>query len=62
MEKLFFTQVLNNNGVAAVMGHEVAHAFAKHGQERMTNSYGQQIGGLLVALGTSDKSAQSQQM
>jgi predicted Zn-dependent protease len=63
---VFYTGIMpicaNNNGVAAVMGHEVAHAFAKHGQERMTNSYGQQIGGLLVALGTSDKSAQSQQM
>jgi predicted Zn-dependent protease len=63
---VFYTGIMpicaNNNGVAAVMGHEVAHAFAKHGQERMTNSYGQQIGGLLVALGTSDKSAESQQI
>lgn len=63
---VFYTGIMpiceNDNGVAAVMGHEVAHAFAKHGQERMTNSYGQQIGGLLVALGTSNKSAESQQM
>jgi predicted Zn-dependent protease len=63
---VFYTGIMpicaNNNGVAAVMGHEVAHAFAKHGQERMTNSYGQQIGGLLVALGTSTKSTESQQI
>lgn len=63
---VFYTGIMpicaNNDGVASVMGHEVAHAFAKHGQERMTNSYGQQIGGLLVTLGTSDKSTESQQM
>jgi predicted Zn-dependent protease len=63
---VFYTGIMpicaNKNGVAAVMGHEVAHAFAKHGQERMTNSYGQQIGSLLVALGTSGNSEESQQM
>lgn len=63
---VFYTGIMpicdNVNGVAAVMGHEVAHAFAKHGQERMTSTYGQQIGGLLVALGTANKSAESQQM
>jgi predicted Zn-dependent protease len=63
---VFYTGIMpicaNENGVAAVMGHEVAHAFAKHGQERMTNSYGQQIGGLLVALGTSDDREESQKM
>ncbi|WP_397446829.1 M48 family metallopeptidase [Polaribacter sp. R77954] len=63
---VFYTGIMpicaNEDGVAAVMGHEIAHAFAKHGQERMTNSYGQQIGGLLVALGTSNKSAESQQI
>ena len=61
---VFYTGIMpicaNDNGVAAVMGHEVAHAFAKHGQERMTSSYGQQIGGLLVALGTSDKDPKTQ--
>lgn len=63
---VFYTGIMpicdNENGVAAVMGHEVAHAFAKHGQERMTSAYGQQIGGLLVALGTSNKNPRTQQI
>ena len=36
----FYTGILpickNEDGVAAVMGHEVAHAIAKHGSERMS--------------------------
>ena len=63
---VFYTGIMpiceNVNGVAAVMGHEVAHAFAKHGQERMTTAYGQQIGGLLVALGTSNKDPKTQRI
>ena len=63
---VFYTGILpicaNEDGIAAVMGHEVAHAFAKHGQERMSQGQLQQIGGLAVALGTSGKSQQSQQI
>lgn len=47
----FYTGILpiaaNETGVAAIMGHEVAHALANHGQQRMSASYIQQ--GLAVA-------------
>ena len=63
---VFYTGIMpicaNENGVAAVMGHEVAHAFAKHGQERMSSGKLQQYGGLAVALGTASKDPKTQQM
>jgi predicted Zn-dependent protease len=61
---VFYTGILpicaNEDGIAAVMGHEVAHAFAKHGQERMSQTQLQQYGGIAVALGTSGKSQEAQ--
>jgi predicted Zn-dependent protease len=47
---LFISQ--DENGLAVVMGHEVAHAIAKHGNERMSQSLLAQFGaiGLSVAL------------
>ena len=63
---VFYTGIMpicaNEDGVAAVMGHEVAHAFAKHGQERMSQGQLQQVGGLAVALGTSNKDGKTQQI
>ena len=63
---VFYSGILpicaNTNGVAAVMGHEVAHAFAKHGQERMSSAQMQQLGGLAVAIGTSGKDPRKAQM
>jgi len=53
----FYTAILpickDENGVAVVMGHEVAHAIANHGRERMSQGLIQEfgIGTLSAALG-----------
>jgi len=43
---VFYTGILpiaqNETGIAAIMGHEVAHALANHGQQRMSAAYLQQ--------------------
>lgn len=53
---VFYTGILpitkNDAGMATVMGHEIAHAFARHGAERMSGGMLQQYGGIAVALGT----------
>lgn len=41
-------------GLATVMGHEVAHALANHGQQRMSASVLQQLAGVGVAVGASE--------
>lgn len=53
---VFYTGILpicqSETGVAIVMGHEVAHALANHGGQRMSASQWQSIVGTGVALGT----------
>lgn len=53
---VFYTGILpvtkNDAGIAVVMGHEIGHAVARHGNERMSQQlvqqYGAQIGGVAV--------------
>ncbi len=63
---VFYTGILpmcaNTDGIAAVMGHEIAHAFAKHGQERMSSAQLQQLGGVALNLATMNKSPKQRQM
>jgi len=53
----FYTAILpickDENGIAVVMGHEVAHAIANHGRERMSEGLIEQMGmsTLSAALG-----------
>lgn len=63
---VFYTGILpickDDAGMATVMGHEVSHALANHGQQRMSAGLLQQLGGTGVALATGGKSAETQQL
>jgi predicted Zn-dependent protease len=62
---VFYTGILpickDDAGIAAVMGHEVAHALANHGQQRMSAGLIQQLGavGTQVAVGNKDPQTQA---
>lgn len=49
-------------GLATVLGHEVSHALANHGQQRMSAGLLQQLGGAGLAAATGGKSAETQQL
>src|ERR1700745_1279205 len=44
--------VKDDDGIAVVMGHEVAHALARHGAERMSQTMGVELAGQLLNIGT----------
>ncbi len=47
-----FKAAKNDDQLAAVIGHEVAHAIARHGAERMSQGRVAQVGGAAVGLAT----------
>src|SRR5699024_6036781 len=49
-------------GVAVVMGHEVAHAIANHGGERMSQGLVQQLGGVALTVALQEQPQLTQQL
>lgn len=62
----FYTGIMpvcqDESGVAVVMGHEIAHAIANHGSERMSQGLIQQLGGVALAVAVQDKPEETQAM
>jgi predicted Zn-dependent protease len=56
---VFYTGIIDvcqdETGIAVVMGHEVAHAIARHGNERMSQQMALQMGGLTIAAAMQEK-------
>jgi predicted Zn-dependent protease len=45
----------NETALAIVMGHEIAHSIAKHGNERMSQAMVQQLGGMALEVALAQK-------
>ncbi|MGV3768082.1 MAG: M48 family metallopeptidase [Chitinophagaceae bacterium] len=52
----------NEAALAVVVGHEVAHALAKHGSERMSQGLLQQVGGAALSVAMASKPAVTQNL
>ena len=60
----FYTGILpycqDDTGVAVVMGHEIAHAIAEHGGERMSHQMALQLGGMALSEAINSKPEETQ--
>jgi predicted Zn-dependent protease len=52
----------NDDGLAVVMGHEIAHAVAGHGNERMSQGLLTQLGGMALSVALAQEPQQTQQL
>lgn len=52
----------NETALAIVVGHEIAHAIAKHGSERMSQGMVQQLGGVALQVALSQKPQETQNL
>jgi len=52
----------NEAALAVVMGHEITHALAQHGNERMSMGLVQQLGGVALSVALANKPAETQSM
>ena len=52
----------DDNGLAVVMAHEIAHAVAKHGSERMSQGLLQQLGGQALSVALASNAPATQQL
>ncbi len=63
---VFYTGILpvcaDDDGIAVVMGHEVAHAVARHGNERMSQGMLAQFGGVALSLAVASQPGATQDL
>jgi predicted Zn-dependent protease len=52
----------NEAALAVVLGHEITHALAQHGNERMSMGLVQQLGGVALSVALSNKPAETQSL
>ena len=52
----------DESGLATVMGHEIAHAVAKHGNERMSQALVTQMGGAALSVALQKNPAQTREL